>query len=284
MSKITHVGIVGTGIMGSGIALLCAQAGYGVALVGRRPESVARGMDSVKAWLGRLVERKQMTAQAMEEVLGRVQGTTDLNAVKRSGMVIEAIAENLEVKKELFQRLDKLCPPETILASDTATLPIREMAQATGRPDKVIGMHLLSPAPLSKIVEVVRSELTSEDTVQRSRAFCESLGLSVVVVKDSPGFIINRLLAPYLLDAVRLVEQGVASKEDIDTCMRLGCGYPAGPLRLLDLVGLDQFHDLASSLYQLLGDPKYKPPQLLTDMVAQGKLGRKSREGFYKWD
>ena len=269
--------------MGSGIVQTCAQAGYPTVMVGRSSESIARAMKAIESGLGRQVERSQITPEARQEVLSRIRTAYDVSALRDCDVIIEAIVENLETKKELFQRLDKLCPPATILASDTATLPIIEIAKATQHPDRVVGMHILSPAPASKMVEVVRSDLSGKDSVERARAFCESLGKSVVVVKDSPGFIINRLLAPYLLEAVRLLEQGLASRDDIDTCMKLGAGYPVGPLRLLDLVGLDEFHDLASSLRRLLDDPKFEPPRLLTEMVENGKWGRKKGEGFYNW-
>lgn len=283
MNRFNRICIVGTGTMGSGIVQNCAQVGYSTVMIGRRPESISRAMSDIERRLNSLVGRQLISAQDKVDILGRIETTMDLGAAGSSDLVIEAIVENLEVKLDLFRRLDALCLPQTILASDTATLPIAELAQATGRPDKVVGMHILSPAPLSKVVEVVRSELCSEETIQRARAFCESLGKAAVVVKDSPGFIINRLLAPYMLEAIRMLEQGVASKEDIDTCMQMGCGYPTGPLRLLDLVGLDEFHDLASSLHRLLGDPKYEPPRLLEDMVQKGLLGRKSGQGFYTW-
>ena len=283
MNTFRRVGVVGTGIMGSGIVQNCAQVGYSTVMLGRRPESITRAMTAIERGLGRLVERERISEQVKKDTLGLIETSMDFDTLRDCDIVIEAIVEDLEVKTDLFQRLDGLCPPDTILASDTATLPILKLAKATEQPDRVVGLHILSPAPSSKVVEVVRSELCSEDSIKRAKAFCESLGKAVVVVKDSPGFIINRLMAPYLLEAVRLVEQGVASKEDIDTCMKMGCGYPAGPLSLLDLVGLDEFHDLASSLYRLLDDPKYEPPSLLGDMVERGLLGRKSGEGFYSW-
>ena len=283
MNEVRRVCVAGTGIMGFGITLTCALAGYPTVMLGRRTESITRAMNNIKAGLSRMVERNQIAEQAKNDVLGRIETTMDFSAVADCDIVIEALAEDLELKTDMFRRFDALCPPDTILASDTATLPIVELARATARPEKVVGLHILSPAPASKVVEVVRSELCSEETIERSRAFCESLGKSVVVVKDSPGFIINRLMTPYILEAVRLVEQGVASKEDIDTCMKMGCSYPVGPLRLLDLVGLDEFYDLATSLHTLLDDPKFQPPRLLGDMVEKGLLGRKSGEGFYAW-
>ena len=283
MSTFTKVGIVGTGVMGSGIVQTCIQAGHTTVMVGRRTESIDRAMAVIEKGLSRLLERGQISEQDKSDAIGRLETTLELDALRECDIVIETIVEDLEVKKELFGKLDTICPPDTILASDTATLPISEIARATNRPDRVVGLHILIPAPASKMVEMVRGELSSQDTLDRAKAFCESLGKTVVTCSDSPGFIINRLLAPYLLEAVRLVEQGVASNEDIDTCMQVGTGYPMGPLRLLDNVGLDQFHDLATSLHRLLNDPKYDPPRLLTDMVEKGQLGRKSGQGFYTW-
>lgn len=283
MDRFQRIGVVGTGIMGSGIVQTCAQAGYATVIVGLQPELVSGAMVVIEKALSRLVDRGQLSQQAESEARDRIEATTDLNAVAACDLVIEAVVEDLEAKKDVFRRLDGICPPDTVLASDTATLPILELAMATGRPGKVVGLHILSPAPSSKAVEVVRSELSSPETVERATAFSQSLGKTVVVVNDSPGFVINRLLAPYLLEAVRLVEQGVASEEDIDSCMSLGCGHPVGPLRLLDLVGLDQFSDLAGSLHRQLGDPKYQVPHLLKEKVRRGELGRKSGQGFYRW-
>ena len=283
MGGFKRIGVVGTGTMGSGIVQTCAQAGYATVMVGTEPLLVSQAMASIEKALSRLVDRGQVTQQAQRESMGRIEATTDLDVMAGCDMVIEAVVEDLEVKRDVFRRLDGICPPDTILASDTATLPILELARATSRPEKVVGLHILSPAPSSKAVEVVRGELSSTETVERATAFCQSLGKTGVVVKDSPGFVINRLLAPYLLEAVRLVEQGVASEEDIDSCMSLGCGHPVGPLRLLDLVGLDQFSDLAGSLHRQLGDPKYQVPRLLEEKVRRGELGRKSGQGFYRW-
>ena len=283
MDKFRRICVIGTGIMGSGIAQTCAQAGYPTLMIGRRDESISRGIASIKAGLDRLAKRDRISEEAKRAALGRIGTTTDISSVKECDLVIEAVIEDLSVKIDLFRQIDSLCPPCTTIASDTATLPIADLAKATERPDRVLGLHILSPAPGSKIVEVVRSELCSDQTIEKAIAFCESLGKSAVVVKDSPGFIINRLLAPYLLEAVRLLEQGVASKEDIDTCMKVGCGYPVGPLTLLDLVGLDEFYDLAASLRRLLDDTKYEPPRMLREMVGKGLLGRKSGEGFYQW-
>jgi 3-hydroxybutyryl-CoA dehydrogenase len=277
------IGVIGSGVMGAGIVQTCIQSGYDTIMSGRNTESIYRATSNIKAGLSKMVERGKMSQAESEQALARIDPVVGFDSLGKCDIVIEAVVEDLEVKKDLFRKLDKLCPAKTILASDTATLPIIEIAKATNRPEKVLGLHILIPAPLSKMVEMVRSEVSSEETLGKAKEFCESLGKIVVTCADSPGFIINRLLAPYLLEAVRLVEQNVASKEDIDACMQLGTGYPMGPLRLLDNVGLDQFHDLASSLCTLLKDKKFEPPALLTQMVTDGRLGRKSGHGFYDW-
>lgn len=283
METFKTIGVIGTGVMGSGIVQTCIQSGYETIMSGRSTESIDRATSNIKAGLSKLVERGKISQAESEQALARINPIVGLDSLEKCDIVIETIVEDLEIKKDLFRKLDQICPPSTILASDTATLPIIEIAKATNRPEKVLGLHILIPAPASKMVEMVRSEVSSEETLSEAKKFCESLGKTVVTCSDSPGFIINRLLAPYLLEAVRLVEQNVASKEDIDTCMQLGTGYPMGPLRLLDNVGLDQFHDLASSLYKLLKDKKFEPPALLTQMVTDGHLGRKSGHGFYEW-
>ena len=283
MDKFRRISVVGTGVMGAGISQTCAQAGYPTLMLGQTAEDTAKGMAGIERELGRLVERERISEGDRGETLSRIMTGLDFAAASECDLVIEAVVESLEVKKDVFRRLDSVCHPDTILASDTATLPISELANVTSRPDKVVGLHMLSPVPSSKVVELINTGLSSEETIEKSRVFCESLGKAVVMVKDSPGFIINRLLAPYLLEAILVLEQDVASREEIDASMNLGCGHPVGPLRLLDLVGLDQFHDLASSLFRLLKDPKYEPPALLTQMVERGLLGRKSGEGFYQW-
>lgn len=283
VDKFRRICVFGTGVMGSGISQTCAQAGYPVVMLGRRADSIARAVAAIEEDMGRLVERERISEEDRRDTLQRIKTGMDFSAAGECDLVIEAVAENIELKLDLFKRWDLLCTRDTVLVSDTATLPILEIAKATKRPEKVLGLHFLSPAPASKVVELIYTELSSEDAIEKTKAFCESLGKAVVAVKDSPGFIINRLLAPYLLEAIRLLEQDVASKEEIDTSMKLGCGHPVGPLRLLDLVGLDQFQDLASSLHKLLKDPKYEPPKLLAEMVENGRLGRKTGEGFYQW-
>ncbi|MDO8491438.1 MAG: 3-hydroxybutyryl-CoA dehydrogenase [Dehalococcoidia bacterium] len=281
--EIRKVGVVGTGVMGSGAAQLCAESSYHTIMQGRTAESLARGMKNIQATLDKQVARGRTTPQQKEAALSRLQTTTRLEDLAECDIVIEAIVEDLEEKRKVFAVLDRICPRHTILASDTATLPIVRIATATKRPERVVGMHILSPAPASKALELVRSVLSSDETVETARKFGESLGKRVIMAKDTPGFIINRLLAPYLLDAIRVYESGVAPKEDIDQAMALGCGHPLGPLSLVDAVGLDQFCDLADALYEAFRDPRFSPPPLLRQMVAAGYLGRKNGKGFYEY-
>lgn len=276
MDTFRQICVVDTGVMGAGISQTCAQVGYPILMLGQTIEYTAKGMAGIERELVRLVERERISTGDKSETLSRIKSGVDLDTASECDHVIEAVVE-----KDVFRRLDSVCHPNTVLASDTATLPILELANATSRPHKVVGLHILSPVPSNKVVELLHTGLSSEETIEQSRAFSESLDNVVAMVKDSPGFIINRLLAPYLLEAIRVLEQNLASKEEIDASMNLGCGHPVGPLRLLDLVGLDQFHDLATSLFRLLKDPKYEPPILLTQMVKMGLLGRKSGEGFY---
>jgi 3-hydroxybutyryl-CoA dehydrogenase len=283
MPKVNKVGVIGSGVMGSGITQLCAQGGYPVVMVGLDDSSLSSGMSAIRTTIGRLVTRQQMTEDTSNDLIGRIQTSTSMDSIKDCDIIIEAIWERLDAKKEVFRKLGELCRSDAILASDTATLPVTELASAAHLPQRVIGIHLLSPAPLSKVVEIVPGQFTDDDTLVSTREFCTLLGVTTVVVKDSPGFVINRILAASMLEAARLLEAGVASKEDIDTCMTLGAGSPVGPIRLMDLVGLDQFLDLSNNLHSMLTDPKYKPPSILIDLVAEGKLGRKSGEGFYQW-
>lgn len=269
--------------MGSGIAQLCAEFGYLTVMRGRTAQSIAKGVKAIETTLAKQVARGRTSAQDKEAALSRLKTTVNLDDLGDCDIVIEAIVENLEEKRKLFAELDRICPEHAILASDTATLPLVKIATATKRPERVVGMHILSPAPASRALELVRSVLCSEETIEIARRFGESLGKRVIITKDIPGFIINRLLAPYLLDAVRLLEAGVASKEDIDQAMALGCGHPLGPLSLLDAVGLDQFCDLAQALYDELKDDRFAPPPLLKRMVAAGHLGRKTGKGFYEY-
>ncbi|MDQ7828391.1 MAG: 3-hydroxybutyryl-CoA dehydrogenase [Armatimonadota bacterium] len=281
---IERVGVVGCGLMGSGIAETCARAGYRVVVREVSADLLARGLARIDASLGRAVERGKLDQAAARAARERIRGTVDLADLRECDLVIEAVVELMAEKKAVFGELDRLCPPHTWFASNTSSLSITEMAAATGRPERVVGMHFFNPVPVMPLVEVVRGLRTAEATVEAAKAFAATLGKRVVVVKDSPGFIVNRLLVPYLLDAVRALELGVASREDIDTAVTLGLNHPMGPLTLLDFVGLDTTYYIAQAMYEEFRDPRYAPPPLLRRMVLAGYLGRKTGRGFYEYE
>ncbi len=280
---IRRVGVVGCGLMGSGIAEVCARAGYDVVVCEVSRELLERGLTRIEASLARARERGKITNDAARQARGAIRGTTSLVDLAGSDLIIEAVIEKMVEKQAVFRELDGLCPPETIFASNTSSLSITEMAAVTGRADRVVGMHFFNPVPVMTLVEVVRGLQTSDETLETARAFAASVGKTVVVAKDYPGFIVNLLLVPYLLDAVRALELGVASKEDIDTAITLGLNHPMGPLTLLDFVGLDTTFYIAEAMYQEFRDPRYAPPPLLKQMVLAGRLGRKSGRGFYEY-
>jgi 3-hydroxybutyryl-CoA dehydrogenase len=282
--QIKNVGIAGCGIMGSGIAQICAQNNYKVTVLEPTQELLDKGLGKIKSFLQAGVDRGKVKKEDMEKALSNIKGTTTLPDLKESDILIEAIIENMEEKKKLFRELDKLCPEHTIFASNTSSLSITEMAQVTKRPEKFIGLHFFNPVPIMKLVEIVRPEITSPQTYEIARSFIESLGKTVITAKDTPGFIVNLLLIPYLLDAIRAVENGLATKEDIDTGMKLGCGHPMGPLELLDFVGLDTTYYIANIMFEEFKDTRYAAPPLLKRMVAAGLCGRKSGKGFYSYE
>ena len=280
---ISTVGIVGCGLMGSGIAQVCAQKGYKTVVREVNDELLNRGLGRIKAFLQEGVKRGKVTQGDADQALAKLSGTTDLGALKDCDLVIEAVVENLEEKKRVFADLDKACKPTAILASNTSSISITAIASATKRSDKVLGIHFMQPVPIMKLVELVRPEATSEATMTEVRAFAATLGKTLITAKDTPGFIVNLLLVPYLLEAVRAVESGVASKEDIDTGMELGCGMPMGPIKLADFVGLDTALHIADILHEEFGDPKYAAPPMLRRLVRAGRMGKKSGAGFYEY-
>lgn len=280
---IKKVGIVGYGQMGSGIAEVCARSGYPTVLCGRDEERLNRGLQRMKNSMSRAVEAGKMTEAGMLEALARVSGTTSYGQLADCDLVIEAIVENMEVKKRLFASLEEICKPEVIFATNTSTLNVTEMAASTKQPNRFVGLHFFNPAPVMKLVEVIVTLLVKGEVVNESRSFAESLGKTPVVVKDSPGFVVNRLLVPYLLEAVRLMESGVASVEDIDQAMVLGTGHPMGPFALIDLIGIDVAYYSALSIYEESKDPKFAPPPLVKRMLLAGQLGRKTGKGFYEY-
>jgi 3-hydroxybutyryl-CoA dehydrogenase len=278
--SIARVGIVGSGIMGSGIAETAAVNGFEVVLRSRSQSTADATLAALEKSLNRQIEKGKRTEAERDEALARVTGTSDLGALKDVDLVIESVIEDLDVKKELFNELDRITGDSTILATNTSTLPVIELAMQTGRPDKVCGVHFFNPAPVMDLVELVRPLTASDETMAATRQFAESCGKSPVEVKDQAGFIVNALLFPYLNNAVRLYEQGVATIDDIDTAMKGGCGFPMGPFALLDLVGLDTSLAILDALYDEYRDPNYAAMPLLRRMVAAEQLGRKSGRGF----
>jgi 3-hydroxybutyryl-CoA dehydrogenase len=278
--SITRVGIVGSGIMGSGIAETAAASGFEVVLRSRSQNTADATVAGMEKSLNRQVDKGKRTAEERDAILARVTATSELSALKGVDLVIESVVEDLAVKKELFNELDRICADDTILATNTSTLPVVELAMETGRPDKVCGVHFFNPAPVMSLVELVRPLTASDETIAAVREFAEACGKSPVEVKDQAGFIVNALLFPYLNNAVRLYEQGVASVADIDTAMKGGCGFPMGPFALLDLVGLDTSLAILDALYDEFRDPNYAAVPLLRRMVTAELLGRKSGQGF----
>jgi 3-hydroxybutyryl-CoA dehydrogenase len=282
--SITRVGIVGSGIMGSGIAEVAASAGHEVVLRSRSQDAADAMVAGLAKSLAKQVEREKKTQEEADTILGRVRATTHLGELVDMDLVIESVVEDLDVKKALFAELDSICKPETLLATNTSTLPVVEMAMATGRPDLVCGIHFFNPAPAMALVEVVRPITAADSTIEAAVAFAAVCGKDPVEVKDQAGFIVNALLFPYLNNAVRLLEQGVATKEGIDAAMKGGCGFPMGPFALLDLVGLDTSLAILDALYAEFRDPNYAAVPLLRRLVTSGQLGRKTKKGFYDYN
>ena len=281
--EIQTVGGVGCGLMGSGIAEVCARAGYRTIVREVDQPTLTRGLERIHQSLATAVERGRLSASDRDAAVERLSGVTALDDLAGCDLVVEAVTENLQAKQEVFRVLDATCPPATILASNTSSIPIIDLASATNRPDRVLGMHFMNPVPVMRLIEMVRAITTSDETLAAARAFGESLGKRVIVAKDRAGFIVNMLLVPYLLEAIRMYESGFAAREDIDLGMVLGTNHPMGPLALLDYVGLDTTYYIANILYEELHEPKYAPPPLLKQMVTAGHLGRKSGRGFYDY-
>ena len=277
------VGVVGCGLMGAGIAEVCARAGRHVIVREVSEDLLRRGIERIDESMERGVARGKLTDADRKAARGRIRGTTALRELRAGEIVFEAIIEKMDDKKRLFAELDGICPAETVFASNTSSLSITEMASATKRPERFLGLHFFNPVPVMKPVEMIRGLRTAEETLTRCRAFCEALGKTVIACKDYPGFIVNLLLVPYLLDAVRALELGVASKEDIDAAVRLGLNHPMGPLTLLDFVGIDTTYYIAEAMYAEFKDARYAAPPLLRKMVLAGFHGRKTGRGFYEY-
>ena len=283
MAEMRKVAVVGCGLMGSGIAEISAKAGYDVVVREVDAKVLEKGLGSIRKSMDRAVEKGKLEGSARDEAWGRIRGTTSLEDLADADLVIEAIVENLDVKKELFAELDRVCKPSTILASNTSSLTVTEMAAATGRPDRFIGLHFFNPVPVMKLVEVVRTIATGEEAYRAAFEWARTVGKEPVEAKDGSGFIVNRLLVPYMLDAIRCLEQGLASIEDIDKSMVLGTGYPMGPFVLSDFVGIDTLFRIAEIMYEEYAETRFAPPPLLRRMVTLGRFGRKSGRGFYDY-
>jgi 3-hydroxybutyryl-CoA dehydrogenase len=282
--RIKRIGVVGCGVMGAGIVHAAAVSGFEVCFRSRSKEKVERDTGTIEKSLQKAVLKNKLTDDEHNAALDRIDGVDRLDDLASCDLIIETIAEDLDRKKEVFAKLDKIAPAHTILTSNTSSFSIAELAAATNRPDRFAGMHFFVPAQAMKLVEVVRGENTSDQTVEAIVSLAWAMGKEPVTVKDTPGFIVNHILVPYLNQAVQAVEHGLASKEHIDTAVRLGFGITLGPLSMLDLIGLDVQLKMSETLFAKSGDPRFKPPQLLKEMVEQGSLGRKSGKGFFDYD
>lgn len=283
MSEIRTVGVCGAGLMGNGIAQTCASAGFDVVLLEVSPQALERGSAAIAKSLDRFVDKGKLSQEDRAAVAARITTTGDIADLKSCDLVIEAIVENVDIKTALFRQLDDLLAPHAIVCTNTSSLCVVELAAKTKRPDRVAGLHFFNPVPLMKLVEVVKTIATSQETIDSLFDFSHRLGKEPILAQDTPGFVVNRLLVPYLLYAIRLLEDGLASKEDIDKGMKLGCGYPMGPLELLDFVGLDTTYYIAEIMFDEFKDPMMAAPPLLKRMVLAGRLGRKSGSGFYDY-
>ncbi len=281
--EIKKIGVVGCGLMGSGISQLCAQSGYQVVVSEMNDELLNKGLASISSFLTRNVKKGRVSQAEKEATLARIKGTTNTKDFGDCDLIIEASIENMDVKKKIFAELDKVCSEDAILATNTSCLSIIDMATVTTRPEKVLGIHFFNPVPLMKLLEIVKTIATSDETLKVGKEFGKSIGKTTIIAPDTPGFIVNRLLLPFMLGACRMLETGLATKEDIDAGVRLGLGHPMGPLALADLIGMDTILYIANAIYEELKDPLYAPPIILKKMVAAGWLGRKTGRGFYEY-
>jgi 3-hydroxybutyryl-CoA dehydrogenase len=283
MHEIRSIGVVGAGTMGHGIAQVAAQSGYDVILADAAPQALERGVAQIGKSLEKLVGKGKLTPEQRERTLARLRSASNLDALSGADLVVEAVVEKLEVKRAVLTELDRLCPPETILATNTSSISITQLAAATSRPEKVIGMHFMNPVPLMQLVEVIRGLATGQETYDAVEAASRAMGKTPVEVHDAPGFVSNRVLMPMINEAIFCLYEGVGKAEAIDEVMKLGMNHPMGPLALADLIGLDVCLDILRVLQEGFGDPKYRPCPLLVKMVDAGRLGRKSGRGFYDY-
>lgn len=283
--EVKRIGVVGAGAMGHGIAQVAAQIGCEVVMRDIEDSFVQRGLKGIDKFLSKSVEKGKLSAEEKGSILGRIRGTTDMSELKGADFVIEAVIEDLDLKKSVFKELDELCPPEVILASNTSSMSLTEIATATKRPDKVCGMHFFNPVPLMRLVEVIRGYATSDETVQITTDIAKKMGKTTVEVKkDSPGFIVNRIMIPHMLEAIKIVEEGIASIEDVDAAVKNGLNYPMGPFELMDLTGIDVAYFVSEYLYKELNkEAKWVSPNLMKTMIRAGRLGRKTGGGWYAY-
>lgn len=281
---IREVGVVGCGIMGAGIAQICAAHGYRVRVTESEPERLEEGLATIKRRLGREVERGRLSRERHDRTLARLKGVDTLKGFADSDLVIEAVIEELPLKKDLFERLGEVCNQDAILASNTSSLSLSEMAASSGRPEQVIGIHFFNPPTVLPLVEVISSESTSQETIDAAMAFCDSIDRLTVRVKDSPGFIVNRLLVPFIFDAIHMLEGGIASAEDVDQACKVGLNHALGPLATADLIGLDTMIHISDAMFEEYGEARFKAPTTLRRLVSLGHLGRKSGRGFFEYN
>ncbi|TET46847.1 3-hydroxybutyryl-CoA dehydrogenase [candidate division TA06 bacterium] len=281
--QINKIGVVGAGTMGNGIAHVCALSGFDVVLIDMSQEILDRATEKMKKNMGRQVKKEKISQADMDAALKRITNATALEALKDADLVVEAVVEDLKTKKEIFQKLDAICKKDCILSSNTSSISIGDIAQATKRPEKVMGMHFMNPVPMMVLVELVKGKSTSEETINAAREIAEKLGKTPVLVNDSPGFVANRILMPMINEAVWCLNEGVAKAEDVDAVMKLGMNHPMGPLALADLIGLDVCKSILDVMYEGFSDKKYAPCPLLSKKVEEGNLGRKTGKGFYEY-
>ncbi|HEU4725713.1 MAG TPA: 3-hydroxybutyryl-CoA dehydrogenase [Candidatus Eisenbacteria bacterium] len=283
MAGVKTVGVVGCGLMGAGIVQVSAQAGLKTIVREADQAFLDKGLGRIKKFLDDGVTKGKVTAEDRDKTLANISGTVKLEDLAGCDLVIEAVTENIEVKKQVFSTLDAVCAPDAVLATNTSSLSVTEIAAFAKRPERVLGLHFFNPVPLMKLVEIIRALSTNDAAFERAKGYVEAIGKTPVIAKDAPGFVVNRLLVPYILDAIRVYESGLATKEDIDNGMKLGCGYPMGPLQLLDFVGLDTTYYIANIMFEEFRETRFAPPPLLKRMVLAGHLGRKSGRGFYDY-
>ncbi|HYT96859.1 MAG TPA: 3-hydroxybutyryl-CoA dehydrogenase [Casimicrobiaceae bacterium] len=283
-SDIAQVGVVGAGTMGNGIAQSCAIAGIDVVMIDVAGAAVQRGIATIAGSFDRLIKKEKLTNDAKAQALARIKGATDYAELKSADLIIEAATESLELKLKILRQIDALAKADALMASNTSSISITTLAAATSRPDRFLGMHFFNPVPLMALVELIRGLQTSAETIAAAQNFAQRLGKSPIIVKNSPGFVVNRILCPMINEAIFALQEGLASAEDIDNGMKQGCNHPIGPLALDDLIGLDVMLAVMNVFYADFNDPKYRPAPLLKEMVAAGYLGRKTKRGFYRYD